>query len=268
MLEYGSNKPNRWGIAATVFVHLLVVAIYLFKPSEKIVLTPPAKEGEMVYINPGKPAPKPKPKPKADPKPSKDTPRSTRAYLPPSKTAITEIVKPQERIVPPEEAKLTPPPPDAPDMATLIEMRRRARGVSPQPETEQDAGAVGKARAMANIMGAQGRSASGDRNDTGGVFQIVNQTFNSAEIKFRGFSTNFKRQWLQQVRVDQGSEKDIETAIVKRMIEMIRKEKPGDFIWESHRLGRNVPMSARKEHEKELEAFLLLEFFPNYGKVR
>ena len=62
-------------------------------------------------------------------KASKTPQLSSRAYLPPSKTAITEVVKPQERIVPPEEAKLTPPPPDAPDMATLIEMRRRARGV-------------------------------------------------------------------------------------------------------------------------------------------
>jgi hypothetical protein len=268
VLVYGDNKPNRWAIAFTIGLHLLVVAIYLFKPKEKIDLNPPAKAGEMVYITPGKPAPQPKPKPKAQPKAAKEAPRAARAYLPPNPNAITEIVKPQERIVPPEEAKLTPPPPDAPDMATLIEMRRRARGVQAQPEQEQDAGAVGKARAMANIMGAQGRAANGERNDTGGVFQIVNQTFNSAEIKFRGFSTNFKRQWLQQVRVDQGAEKDIETAIVKRMIEMIRKEKPGDFIWESHRLGRNVPMSARKEHEKELEAFLLLEFFPNYGKVR
>ncbi|WP_374581223.1 hypothetical protein [Pseudoduganella sp.] len=269
VLEYGNNKPSRWGIAFTVGLHLLVVAIYLFKPADKIVLTPPAKEGEMVYLTPpAKPTPKPKPLPKAETKASKAPQLSSRAYLPPSKTAITEVVKPQERIVPPEEAKLTPPPPDAPDMATLIEMRRRARGVAPQPEQEQDPAAVAKARAIANIMGAQGRSANGERNDTGGVFQIVNQTFNSAEIKFRGFSTNFKRQWLQQVRVEQGTEKDIETAIVKRMIEMIRKEKPGDFIWESHRLGRNVPMSARKEHEKELEAFLLLEFFPNYGKVR
>jgi len=268
VLEYGSSKPSRWGMAFTVGLHLLVVLIYFFKPHEKIVLTPPAKEGEMVYITPGKPAPQPKPKAKEQAKPAKETPRSSRVYLPPNKNAITEIIKPQERIVPPEEAKLTPPPANVTDMAALVEMRRRARqGDSPQPSQEEDAGAAAKARAMANIMGAQGRNANGERNDTGGVFQIVNQTFNGADIKFRGFSTNFKRTWQQQVHVDQGSEKDIETAIVKRMIEMIRKEKPGDFLWESHRLGRNVPMSARKEDEKELQAFLLLEFFPNYGKL-
>jgi hypothetical protein len=268
VLEYGSRKPNRWGIAFTIGLHLLVVLIYFIKPKEKIDLTPPPKAGEMVYITPGKPAPQPKPKPKSQPKPAKETPRSTRTYLPPNKNAITEIIKPQEKIVPPEQAKLTLVPENVPDLAALVEQRRRARqGDAQQPAQEEDAGAATKARAMANIMGAQGRNANGERNDTGGVFQIVNQTFNSAEIKFRGFSSNFKRQWLQQVRVDLGSEKDIETAIVKKMIEMIRKEKPGDFIWESHRLGRNVPMSARKEDEKELAAFLMLEFFPNYGKL-
>jgi len=266
VLEYGARQPNRWGIAFTIGLHLLVVAIYLFQPKEKIDLTPPPKAGDVVYIAPSKP----KAQAKVTPKASKSAPRSARTYLPPSKTAITEIIKPQEVIVPPEEAKLTPPPANVTDMASLIEMRRRQRNgdAAQAPPSAEDENAAAMNRARANIMGAQGRNANGERNDTGGVFQIVNQTFNSAEIKFRGFSTNFKRQWSQQVRVEQGPEKDIETAIVKRMIEMIRKEKPGDFVWESHRLGRNVPMSARKEDEKELMAFLLLEFFPNYGKLR
>lgn len=268
MLEYGSRKPNRYGIAFTIGIHLLVVAIYFFKPKDKIDLTPPAKEGEMVYIAPV--TPKAKPKPKVQPKANKEAPQSARAYLPPNKNAITEIIKPKEVLVPPQEAKLTPPPANVTDMASLIELRRRQRNgdAQPAPSAEEDENAAAKARAMANIMGAQGRNANGERNDTGGVFQIVDKSFNSADIKFRGFSTNFKRQWLQQVHVETGLEKDIETAIVKRMIEMIRKEKPGDFIWESHRLGRNVPMSARKEDEKELQAFLMQEFFPNYGRLR
>jgi len=61
-----------------------------------------------------------------------------------------------------------------------------------------------------------------------------------------------------------GSEKDIETAVAKEMIKIIRKEKPGDFEWESRRLGRTVKMSARKEDEAELQAFLLKEMFPEY----
>ncbi|WP_442035711.1 hypothetical protein [Pseudoduganella sp. RAF19] len=273
VLEYGSRKPNRWGIGATILVHLLVVLLYFFNPKEKIKLTPPPKEGEMVWVAPV-PVSKPKPTPQP-PKPITKTakaekPKATRAYLPPNPNAITERIKPQERIVPPEQAKLTPPPAEATDMQSMIEMRRRSRNADQptQPSAAESEAQAALNRARANIMGAQGRNANGERNDTGGIFQVTDKTFNSAEIKFRGFSSNFKRNWSQQVHVDQGGEKDIETAIVKKMIEMIRKEKPGDFVWESHRLGRNVPMSARKEDEPELQAFLLQEFFPGYGKLR
>jgi hypothetical protein len=276
--EYGARKlPNRWGIGATILVHLAVILIYFINPKHEITLTPPAKEGEMVWVAP-LPVSKPKPTPtpsKSKPDTSKarkvETPKATRAYLPPSKTAITEIIKPQEQIVPPEQAKMTPPPPQATDMQSMIEMRRKARNAdapSAQPSEAEAEATAAKNRALANIMGAQGRSASGERNDTGGIFQVVDKTFNSADIKFRGFSSNFKRNWSQQIHVEQGGERDIETAIVKKMIEMIRKEKPGDFVWESHRLGRNVPMSARKEDEAELQVFLLQEFFPGYGKLR
>ncbi len=119
--------------------------------------------------------------------------------------------------------------------------------------------------AKANIMGAQGRTAGADRDDTGGIFQ-VNKTFHSADVKFRGWNTNFRRQWLQEIHVEQGAEPDIETAVVKEMIKVIRKEKTGDFPWESHRLGKVVIMSARKEDEKELIAFLLKEMFPEYKR--
>lgn len=274
MHEYGAHKrPNRYGIGATVLVHLLVILGYFIHPKTEIKITPPAKEGEMVWVAPlptAKPKPTPKPTPSKPAKTAKaETPKASRAYLPPNKNAITERTKPQEQIVPPEQAKLTPPPAEATDMQAMVEMRRRARGEQPAPPSaaESDAQAALN-RARANIMGAQGRNANGERNDTGGIFQVVDKTFNGADIKFRGFSSNFKRQWSQQVHVDQGLEKDIETAIVKKMIEMIRKEKPGDFVWESHRLGRNVPMSARREDEAELQAFLLQEFFPGYGKLR
>ncbi|WP_426167795.1 cell envelope integrity protein TolA [Pseudoduganella sp. R-34] len=268
VLEYGASKPNRWGIAFTIGLHLLVVLIYFIKPKEKIDITPPSKAGEMVYITPGKPAPQPKPKSQPKAKPSKETPRSSRAYLPPNKNAITEVIKPQEKIVPPEQAKLTPVPDTVPDMAALIEQRRRARqGDSQQPAQEEDPAAAAKQRAMANIMGAQGRNADGSAmNDTGGIFEVTGKSFSEAIIKFRGFSPSRNKKWLRQVRVELGTEKDIETAIITTMIEMIRREKPGDFMWESPRLGRDIPLSGRKEDEPILRAFLMKEFFPDYYK--
>ena len=87
-------------------------------------------------------------------------------------------------------------------------------------------------------------------------------------MKFRGWNPNFKRRWLQQVTVEQGTEPDIETAIVNKMIELIRKEKTGDFEWDSHRLQRVVTMSARPKDTAELQAFLFKEMFPEYKQRR
>ena len=54
--------------------------------------------------------------------------------------------------------------------------------------------------------------------------------------------------------------------LVKKMIELIRKEKTGDFEWDSHRLQRVVTMSARPADTAVLEAFLFKEMFPEYRR--
>ena len=54
---------------------------------------------------------------------------------------------------------------------------------------------------------------------------------------------------------------DVDLAIVKRMIELIRTHYNGDFRWDSHYLGRVVVLSARPDDQVELEAFLVREFF-------
>ncbi|WP_338769929.1 hypothetical protein [Massilia sp. METH4] len=276
-LRYGDdNKPNRIGLAIAIGLHVLVIALILWNPQTYVKLTPPSKAGEMVWVAPV--APKPTP-PKPQPAPQKPTPqrepkvaqtRPKPPAAPPIKRtnndAITDPRRAETPPPPPVKADLTPPPPDVTDMSQMIEAARRRRGaVESQPsDSAASEDAKAKARAMANIMGAQGRNAAGEREDSGGIFDVQNQTFNSADLKFRGWNTNFKRRWLTQVKVELGNEIDIENAIVTKMIELIRKEKPGDFEWESHRLGRVVKMSARKEDEPELRAFLLKEMFPRY----
>lgn len=270
--RYGDDKPNRTGIAVAVGLHLLILALILLNPQKFIKLKPPAKEGEMVWIAPTAPTPTP---PKKQPTPDKPTPQKQPKVAqakprpaPQPRTnpnAITEPRK-QETYTPPVKAEMTPPPPDVTDMSQMVEAARRRRGAvsSPPADTAESEDAKAKARAIANIMGAQGRNAAGEREDTGGIFDVQNQTFNSADLKFRGWNTNFKRRWLTQVHVELGGEIDIENAIVTKMIELIRKEKPGDFEWESHRLGRVVKLSARREDEAELRAFLIKEMFPRY----
>jgi hypothetical protein len=266
---YGSweRKPgsNRIGIGISIALHLLGVLYYFLKPAEPQHHAAPPAGGHMVYISPLPEKKLNKPQPK---KPE----QAKAAKPPPPRRQVASITPPAaerpklETFVPPVQAKMQPPPEQ--DMSEMIAKRRAARQAeNPQPAAPVEESANDRALriAKANIAGAQGRTSGADRDDTGGVFQ-VNKSYHSADVKFRGWNTNFKRRWLQGIHVEQGAEQDIETAVVKEMIKIIRKEKPGDFQWESQRLGKVLTMSARKEDERELAAFLMKEMFPEYHR--
>ncbi len=270
---YGAGKSTskRVGIAISVLLHILCVVYYLTRDEPVRRAPPPSHEGAMVYIAPLAEPSKPKaPAAKPIPKPTQPKRTQVAKTAPPSRqkpaVAITPPARPkEERYVPPVVAPVPVPP--AQDMEAMIAARRSQRAAeAPAAEPQESENERALRVARANIAGAQGKTSGNDREDSGGVFSINDKTFHSADIKFRGWNANFKRKWSQQVHVEQGGELDIETAIVKQMILLIRKEKPGDFVWESQRLGRNVPMSARKEDEAELQAFLLKEFFPEYRR--
>lgn len=274
--SYGSEErtmSQKVAIGVSIVFHIALLAFFMLRTDKVTKAPPPARENAMVYVAPMSvlpPTPKTPPMPKTPPTPkptqvAKSRPAPSKAA---PKVAATRPQPPKlEVFTPPVQSPtprvLTPAPTD--DMATMIAQRKAARGESQaqtQPEESENDRAMRVAKA--NIAAAQGKNSGDDRNDSGGVFSITNQTYHSADVKFRGWNGNFKRRWLQQITVEQGSEKDLETAIVKKMIELIRKEKPGDFVWESQRLGRNVNLSARPEDQAELEAFLIKEFFPNY----
>jgi type IV secretory pathway VirB10-like protein len=261
------SKSNRIGIGISIALHLLGVLYYLFSPSPKPVMPTKAKGGQMVYIQPLEKTPTPKP----TPQPKKAETAKASKPPPPRKQVVTRdtpaAVKPKlETYVPPVQATMTPPPQE--DMMERIARRRAEReAANPQPAQPAVESADDRANriAKANIGRAQGAGSGADKDDTGGIFQ-VDKSFHSADVKFRGWNTNFKRRWLQQIHVEQGAERDIETAVAKEMVKIIRKEKPGDFEWDSRRLGKVVTMSARKEDEEQLIAFLLKEMFPEYTR--
>lgn len=249
VVEYGQRRTSKAGLAATIGFHLLLVLAYLLAPEDKD-RAGKVRESELIVMVP------PLGKPKAEQAPQR--PREFRKELPrveipPLPDAIT---LPPEKPAEPQRETRQPPPET--DMAAMVEARRRARGATAPAAPEGD-----NEKAMRNINAniARASGAATEGNNTGGVFDISNKTFHSAQLKFRGWNPNFKRRWLQQVTVEQGDAPDLETAIVNKMIEIIRKEKPGDFEWESHRLDRVVTMSARKEHTAELQAFLFREMF-------
>ncbi|MYM87422.1 hypothetical protein GTP91_09545 [Rugamonas sp. FT82W] len=261
------SQSNRIGVGISIALHLLGVLYYFLSPTPKNTHAAPPKGGVMVYIAPlpekatKKPTPEPKKTEVAKAKPP--PPRKQVA----TKDAPAAIRPKLETYVPPVQATMTPPPEQ--DMSEMIAKRRAAREANnPQPApaapTESDSERSLRI-AKANIAGAQGRTSGADKDDTGGIFS-VDKSYHSADVKFRGWNTNFKRRWLQQIHVEQGAEQDIETAVAKEMVKIIRKEKPGDFEWDSRRLGKVVTLSARKEDEKELIAFLLKEMFPEYTR--
>lgn len=270
--SYGERKANRTGMIVTVLLHLLIVAIYFLQPNPEKHAKPP-EGAAMVYITP---LPVGKPKQQRQ----EQAPKKTKAVKPtkPQRVDIKRLPntitipkeKPVDVVEKTEPKKVEKPAPPEMDMAAAIEARRAQRGApspSDSPAAESDDARANRI-AAANIAAANGRSKGDDKNETGGVFSISNKTFHSADVKFRGWNPNFKRRWLTSVTVEQGMEPDVETAIVKKMIELIRKEKTGDFDWDSHRLQRVVKMSARPEDTAALQAFLLKEMFPEYKAPR
>jgi hypothetical protein len=260
------SKSNRIGIGISIALHLIGVLYYLLAPTPKQTHAAPPKGGQMVYITPQpeKVPNKPQPRKPETPKASKPPPPRKQVA---SKDAPSAIRPKLETYVPPVQATMTPPP--EADMSEMIAKRRAARdAANPQPAPPAPAETADERAnriAKANIGRAQGGAGGADKDDTGGIFS-VDKSYHSAEVKFRGWNTNFKRRWLQQIHVEQGAEQDIETAVAKEMVKIIRKEKQGDFEWESRRLGKVVTLSARKEDEKELIAFLLKEMFPEYTR--
>lgn len=261
------SKNQRIGIGISIALHLLGVLYYLFSPSHKPVPPTTAKRGEMVYIaplnepkKPNKPVVKPE-KPKATKTPPPQKPTISRSAPAPAQPKL-------ETYVPPVQATMTPPPEQ--DMSEMIAKRRAARDAqNPQPAPQQPAETEaerGKRIAMANIMGAQGRSASGEKEQKGGLLEILDLRLNSADIKFRHWNSNFKREWLQAVHVDRGAEADIETAVIHRVMELIRKDWPEEVPFESRRQGRTVVLSTRPADDAQMFAFLMKEFFPDYKK--
>jgi outer membrane biosynthesis protein TonB len=268
VVAYGKQGPNRTGLILTIALHLLLVAVWLFSPKtehhappksgEAVVWLPPLKQNKPTP-QAAQPAQKQSAK-TAPSKPKRSPPRAEVQRLPDTITLPhekpAEVTKPQ----PKEETKLQP---DETDMAAYIEKRRRARGVPSEQPAEESEAARGTRNALANIAAINGRGGQ-DPNESGGVFSVTNKTFSHADVKFRGWNPNFKRRWLTTASVDRGSYPDIETAIVKKMIELIRKERSGDFPWDSQRLNKVVTMSARPQDEKELTDFLYKEMFPDY----
>lgn len=278
-------------VLLTVLLHVGVVLLALYHkpvkpPQERLSEHNP--DAMTVQLRPlstpvAKPAPAPVPArpPVAQvrPAPPKPTPR---AVKPAPRVAQRATPRLPERAEKPPQA-----PPQAPaataqaqptDMMSMIEAareRRRAAGVPSEPSppaqrAEPAPAGNGETRAsnndvaMANIQHSMRNAGGSRRNAAGGAFQIVHKGPRQATYIFRGWASNRSSNLNQSIEVDAGPNGDVETAIVRSMMELIRKYQPGDFTWDSYRLGKVLTLSARPEDSARLEQFLKQEFFAGY----
>ena len=200
------------------------------QPAEPVVPTPPAS-----------PPPTPQRIPLVARKPS---PQAPRVPAPP----------PEAPPLPPDP--VTPPRPQV-DMLAAIQANRASRLAA---DAAQARGNPSESRSKGDPLERNVRSLSG-REGVGGVFQVLRKGLRSGEFAFNGFRNQGQRRWREVIEVDAGPGGDIELAMVRRMIELIRTHYSGDFQWESHRLGRVVVLSARPPDQPGLEEFLMKEFF-------
>ncbi len=167
---------------------------------------------------------------------------------------------------PPPKPEPAPPAPPKPavDMLAMINARRERRRAEEAaaegaalalPGAQlpaQDAGAVALKRNLESLTGD-------DR--TGGIFEILEKSTYSAEFAFNGWRPDTGRRWREVIEVRAHPGEDIDLAIVRRMIKLIRTHYSGEFLWESRRLGRVVTLSASPADNQALEDFLVREFF-------
>ena len=279
MIERGNYErltiPTIWiAFALSLLFHALGLFGWIPKAREQMAFQEPrlGKPSETLAIRlVPRTSPPPSAAPVPPPPPLRARPTATRKIPPPQAPApvaeglgrIPPIDRPSPLAVPaPAQASVAAP--DA-DLASYIASRRRARGEAPaqaaQPaETDQQR----HNRVVAENLGLTKAPTFGNDPARGdGVFTVRSMAYDSGEFAFYGWTKAINRDSLQVIEVRRGNNENMEIAMVRRMIVIIRELSSGDFLWQSRRLGKGVWLSARPRDTAELEAFMLREIFPD-----
>ncbi|HET9700799.1 MAG TPA: hypothetical protein VFP70_07770 [Burkholderiales bacterium] len=197
------------------------------------------------------------------PAPAKAPPRMTAPRLP-SKPPAPALERPVAEV--PAPARPRPAPP-ADDLASYIAAQRRARGEVTSYDPTVPAPPATKPvdprdQVVTANLGLDRKPTFVDgRQAGGGIFEIRRVGYDDAEFLFFGWNPDIQRNTTQLIEVRKGGNSTIQLAVVRRMIQIIRENTDGDFLWISHRLGQELTLSARPEDTAGLEDFLTKEFF-------
>lgn len=249
-----------WPMPLAAIIWLLLVwsfAHFLTSPEVEMSSSAPI-EASFVELPEAVPAKSPDVRPRVVTQKEKASAKLRRDAPPPAAVAESRPAMPAPPASPEPASDLAPPT----DMMSYVNAARARRHAAENAAARENAAATARERGpsaeeirMANIR----------RNlqpmGTNGVFQIISMGVRTGKYSFRGWTSDASNARREVIEVDAGPDGDVERAMVRSMIELIRRYYKGDFNWESQRLGRSIVMSARVEDNAGLEDFLMLEFF-------
>jgi hypothetical protein len=271
-------RDRRFRTAMLIVLSLLVHLLVMYFLIKYVLLsqggkTSPAIEGLNVTL--GSPAPPktaaapqpvtpPTPQPTEEPRPEVE-PRPRREIIATPAHSPLHVPSQSKTPMPPLPPLPQSNQPAQPDMSSMIAEKREAREAADARERQLEANGGSsesedqKARRLiaSNLASQRGKEY---QEGGGGVFSIPDKGLHDATLIFHGWNHDFGRNLSQQIQVKQGSEPNIEMAIVNEVIRIIRLQYQGDFQWDSPRLGKTVTRSARKQDTAALQEFLFQEF--------
>ena len=224
-------------------------------PPRKGIETQPQNEAQQAKTAPDQVKPPlPRPRPPTPPKPSlpvRQDAIETAKVTPPRQATRSEV---------PQKENVAAP---AADLSEYINQRRAQRrrltgipdgfennkNINPNPQPSEEEIRMAKVKRNLQMPG------------TSGVFRILKIGPRYAQFSFRAWTTGGGNPRRELIEVEAGPDGDIQRAIIRRMIQLIRQYHQDDFNWESDRLNRVVVLSARPGDNEGLEYFLMREFF-------
>ncbi|MBL8524620.1 MAG: hypothetical protein JNN20_13090 [Betaproteobacteria bacterium] len=251
------------GIAVSIVAHILLMVFVKMNPD----ILKPGDNGspsQSLVVNLAPPTPR---EPVTAPTPNEIAPPASHRTQPrimavPRRNPDAPTVPIQPPDPPPVVVKQTDP--EQPSMMAMVEAARARRQAQEDNLKRYNAEArAGDPSAGNSAEGALNRNLQtlAKREGTSGVFQILQIGHRSGQFAFRGWTTEERSGWKEVIEVDAGPQGDVQLAMIRKMIELIRKHYKGNFNWDSYRLGRVVTLSARIEDSAGLESFLMREFF-------
>lgn len=264
-LHLSIRRSTLYAVVGSLVLHLLV--LFVVPPQRLDTGEPFAKSGDPLVVNLRRRTPDQGTQsaaatvPESRPQPSTDHRQKSSAtpVITTNKSRAKDLAGP---VNPP-----TPPAAALPDLQAYVNAARARRRAAEGLSGREIAAAVADEHEPSEDEIRLARVKRNMASGTNGIFQLLSVESRTAAFSFRGWTTDSGNSRREYIQVDIGTNSDIEIAIVRKMIELIRRYYKGNFNWDSHRLDRVIVLSARTEDNEGLEEFLKQEFFESRSRI-